>query len=109
LLDGRAHNGELHPEGVRLVGGRVLEFALLARSGDEDAEPVRMQRRVSEERLGRLVAMLEETASRNALLDPLAEQAPDSLRDLFFERARLGLADETDPRPSATSTYAFVG
>ncbi|HEY8493618.1 MAG TPA: hypothetical protein VIN04_06960, partial [Myxococcota bacterium] len=109
LLDGRTANGELHPDGVRLVGGRVLEFALVAPGGDEDDPPELLHREVSRERLARLVALLEETAIRNALIDPLADVAPDARRDHFFERAKLGVADTPDPRASATSTYAFVG
>jgi hypothetical protein len=109
LLDDRRANGELHPDGVRLVGGRVLEFSLVAPGGDEGDPPETLVRQVSEERLARLVSLLEETALRNALLDPLAEQAPDARRDLFFERARLGAVDSPDPRPTASSSYAFVG
>lgn len=109
LLDGRAGNGELHPDGVRLLGGRVLEVALLAPGGDEDDPPALYRREVSSERLGRLVALLEETAIRNALVDPLNETAPDARRDHFFERAKLGVADAPDPRPSASSSFAFVG
>ena len=109
LLDGRARDGELHPDGVRLVGGRVLEFSLLAPGGDEDDPPEILRREVSGERLARLVALLEETAIRNALVDPLNETAPDARRDHFFERAKLGVADTADPRTSATSSFAFVG
>jgi hypothetical protein len=109
LLDRRPENGELHAEGVRLVGGRTIEFALLAASGDPDDPPERLRREVSKERLARLAALLEETALRNALLDPLAARAPDADRDLFLERARLGVADTPDLRATAESTYAFVG
>ncbi|MEB2346640.1 MAG: hypothetical protein OZ948_18085 [Deltaproteobacteria bacterium] len=109
LLDGRAYGGELHPDGVRLVGGRVLEFSLVAPGGDEDDPPELLRREVSRERLARLVALLEETTIHNALLDPLDETAPDARRDHFFERAKLGVADAPDTRPSATSTYTFVG
>jgi hypothetical protein len=55
------------------------------------------------------VALLEETAIRNALVDPLNDTAPDARRDHFFERAKLGVADTPDPRTSSTSTFAFVG
>jgi hypothetical protein len=55
------------------------------------------------------VALLEETSLRNALLDPLAEQAPDARRDLYFERARLGIADQPDLRATASSSYVFEG
>jgi hypothetical protein len=108
LLDERAENGELHPDGVRLVGGRVLELALLAPGRDDDDPPELFRREVSSERLARLVALLEETAIRNALVDPLNETAPDARRDHFFERAKLGVADTPDPRASAASSYAFV-
>ena len=109
LLDDDKHNGELHPLGVTLLGGRVLEIAMLAPSGDEDDEPNMIRQTVSAERLSRIVSLLEETSSRNALLDPLAEQGSDARRDFFFERARLGVADTPDARPTAESTYAFVG
>ena len=109
LLDGDKHNGELHPLGVTLIGGRVLEVAMLAPSGDEDDEPEKVRQTVSVERLSRTVSLLEESSSRNALLDPLAEQGSDARRDFFFERARLGVADTPDARPTAESTYAFVG
>jgi len=109
LLDGRTENGELHPEGVRLVGGRVLEFNLIARGSDDHHPPEVLRREVSSERLARLVALLEETSIRNALVDPLNETAPDARRDHFFERARLGVADAPDPRASSTSSFAFVG
>jgi hypothetical protein len=109
LLDGRRENGELHPDGVRLVGGRVLELSLLAADGDEDDPPEIYHREVSSERLARLVALLEETAIRNALVDPLNDTAPDARRDHFFERAKLGVADAPDPRVSASSSFAFVG
>jgi hypothetical protein len=109
LLDKDKHNGELHPEGVTLLGGRELEIALVAESGDKDDEPEKLRQTVSAERLSRVVSLLESSSSRNALLDPLAEQGADAQRDLFFERARLGVADTPDTRPTAESTYAFVG
>jgi hypothetical protein len=102
-------NGELHPDGVRLIGGRVLEFSLLAPSGREGDPAETLRRQVSEERLSRLVALLEETATRNALLDPDNDLAPDARRDHFFERVKLGVSDTHDMRASANSAYAFVG
>jgi hypothetical protein len=109
LLDGRAENGELHADGLALVGGRTLEVALVAPGGREGDAPELVRQTLSADRLARLVSLLEETALRNALLDPLAEHAPDADRDLFFERARLGVADAPDPRATAESSYAFVG
>lgn len=109
LLDGEPRNGELHPEGVLLLGGRTLEFALLEVDADPDAAPRRVRRRVSEERLARIVSQLEEATLRNALLDPDAVFEPDADRDLFFERARFGLADRPDLRATAQSSYAFRG
>jgi hypothetical protein len=109
LLDDNPRNGELHPDGVRLIGGRVLEFSLLAPSGREGDPAETLRRQVSEERLSRLVALLEETATRNALLDPDNDLAPDARRDHFFERVKLGVSDTHDMRASANSAYAFVG
>ena len=109
LLDGVRANGELHPDGIKLIGGRTLEFSLIAESGKESDPPRLMRETVSPERLARLVALLEETSRRNGLLDPLAEMTPDPQRDTFFERARLGVTDTTDDDPNASSSYAFVG
>ncbi len=109
LLDDEPHNGELHPDGVTLVGGRDLEIALLAESVDDEDPPEIRHERLSSERLARLVALLDETAIENALIDPLAGFEPDADRDLFFERARLGIAGTRDSRAAASSSYAFVG
>ncbi len=39
LLDDSPSNGELHPEGVVLRGGRMLEIRLVAEGADEDDPP----------------------------------------------------------------------
>ncbi len=108
LLDGERRNGELHPDGVTLLGGRAVEFAFLAEDGRESSPPKRVRRRISEERLARVVAQLEEATLHLARVDADAEIEPDADRDLFFERARLGVL-EPDPRPHAESTYSFLG
>ncbi len=107
LLDRELANGELHREGVTFLGGLVVELAFVNQAGDEDGEPAVRRERVSEERLARIVALLEEASLRTTRLDPDLEPEPDADRDLFFERARLGLADAPDSRAAAESTYTF--
>jgi hypothetical protein len=109
LLDGQLANGELHPKGVTFLGGRWIEFNLVDRSGDEDDDPVAVRKEVSGIRLQRTVVLVEEITKRNSRLDPDDELGSDAQRDLFFERARLGLLDEPDTRSSAESTYIFEG
>jgi len=109
LLDGENANGELHPDGVTLLGGRWIEFAFLAESGRDGKPPERVRREVSEERLARTVAQLEESALYTARVDRDAVIEHDADRDLFFERVRLGVVDEFDRRPHAESTYTFLG
>jgi hypothetical protein len=109
LLDGDRANAELHPEGVTLLGARLVEVNYLARSGDEDDPARSVRERLSEEHLARVVSQLEEISYHNMLLDPLADVAPDARRDLFFERVRLGLADDVDKRTGAVSNYAYRG
>ena len=107
LIDGENSNGELHPRGVRFIGGRYLEFEFLAESGDEDDPPKKVRKKVSQERLTRLVSVLDDTARRNYRVDPDSDIAADPRRDLFIERARLGLTDKPDVRATAQSTYVF--
>jgi hypothetical protein len=109
LLDGQNSNGELHPDGVVLTGGRELEFQLLAPSGKRSEAPATQRQTVSKERLARLVTLLDETATRNFVEDPGDILGADADRDQFFERARLGVADSPDARSTAESTYAFIG
>jgi hypothetical protein len=108
-LDGSLRNGELHPDGVVLAGGQLLELRFVAESGKEEDPPAVARRQISSERLARTVSLLEETARRNELLDSDNDQQPDARRDLFFEQARLGLASSPDLRPSAESEYVFKG
>jgi hypothetical protein len=109
LLDGDTSNGELHPQGVILAGGQVLEFNYVGESGRMRKPATVRRQRVSGERLSRLVALLDETALNNYQEDPGDILGADSKRDLFFERARLGVADTPDRRPEARSTYSFLG
>lgn len=109
MIDGNLDNGELHPDGVVLAGGRVIELSFIGPGGDEDDPPVKRRERVSEERLARIVSLLEETTRRRALVDPDDSLAPDADRDRFFEQARLGVTDQPDLRATAESNYAFLG
>jgi len=109
-LDGEPRNGELHPEGAALVGGRTVELSFLAASGDPDDAPERVYKRYSEERLSRIVSLVDETSLRLAQLERDYEHEPDATRDHFFERARLGLVSASpDVEPAARSDYAFTG
>jgi hypothetical protein len=107
LLDDELSNGELHPLGVTFLGARVMEFALVPESGDEDEEPVTRRERISQDRLSRAVAMLDETVLLNDQLDDGASVTPDAFRDHYLERARLGLVEEPDMRASAQSDYVY--
>jgi hypothetical protein len=107
LLDGEIENGELHPKGVTFLGGRMIEVAVLNREGDEEADPLLMQRQISEDRLARSVSILDEMSIHNARIDRDYTVAPDAHRDVFFERARLGLTGITDRRALAQSTYVY--
>jgi hypothetical protein len=109
ILDGDPSNGELHPDGVALLGGREVEIAYLAESGDSRDPPGLRRQRISGERVQRVVAVLEEASLRKALTDPAYPVEYDADRDLFFERARLGLAANDHPSLEARSSYAFRG
>ena len=107
LLDGNLRNGELHPTGVTFLGGQVMEFALVAPSGDEDDPPVSVRQEVTPARLAHAVAMLDETVLLNDQLDDGDAVHPDAYRDHYLERARLGLAAQPDMRASAESDYVY--
>lgn len=109
VMDGDLRNGELHPEGVVLAGGLLLELRFVAKGKSEDDPPALQRKQISAERLSRVVALLEETAIRNELIDSDNDQAFDAQRDLFFEAAKLGVAENADLRPSAESSYVFEG
>ncbi|MCB9724112.1 MAG: hypothetical protein H6748_08720 [Spirochaetaceae bacterium] len=107
LLDEDPGNGELHPDGVLLRGGRVLDVLLVAEGADDDAPPESRLRKVSEARLRRIAAALEDATRRNGLVDVDARQKADAPRDVYLERASLGLTEEVDPRASAESTFVY--
>ena len=109
LLDGDASNGELHPLGVSLLGARQIEICTIAPGDDADGPPHREHATLSPDQLARLVSEVEEADLRNSLLDSDDDFAPNAQRDVFFERARLGLADDVDVRATATSEYAYLG
>ncbi len=109
LLDDDPLNAELHPYGITLIGSRVVEIAYLAPSGDDKDPPVTAHEQLTPEHLARVVSQVEEISYRNMLLDPLNDVQPDARRDRFFERARLGLAHEEQPRPGSISQYAYKG
>jgi hypothetical protein len=109
LLDDDPVNGELHPSGVVLIGGRTVKLLFIGPSGDKEDAPIEVYQELSEERFARMVAKLEETSFRNSLLDRDDEIVADANRDVVFERARVGLSDEIDTRPMAESTYSYRG
>jgi hypothetical protein len=109
LLDEKSANGELHPEGVVLLGGSVVEVNYLAADGNPEAAPRAEREQLDPEEMARVVSILEETSFRNSLLDADDAIVADADRDAFFERLRLGLADQIDMRPAARSSYAYRG
>jgi hypothetical protein len=109
LLDDDASNGELHPEGMALLGGRDVEFYYVGRSGNDKHPPQVRRETISQERLARLVSALEEEYYENSLLDADDAVQADSRREAFFERARLGLPTADMQRPSASASFAYKG
>jgi hypothetical protein len=87
----------------------AASVAVLAESGDDDDPPRRLTAQLSEPDFARLVALLEETSFRNSLLDSDDAIQPNAQRDVVFERARLGLADELDERPESEARYDYRG
>jgi hypothetical protein len=81
----------------------------LAPSGDDEDPPEQATETINQAHLARVVSLLEERSYENMLLDPIESVGVDAKRDVFFERARLGLADQLDRRPGAISTYTYKG
>jgi tetratricopeptide (TPR) repeat protein len=109
LLDDNTANGELHAQGMALGGGSDVAFYYVGASGDDDNPPLVVNESIGEERLARLVSALEEASFENSLTDEDDIIEADAQRDAFFERARLGLATDADPRPTAAAHYAYRG
>ncbi len=107
LLDDENRNAELHPRGVTFLGGRTLEFAFVNTSGKENDPPIEKRRKISEERLARVVAELDWATRHNMRIDDGDEVRPDPRRDHYFERARLGVSERPDRRATAQSTYVY--
>jgi hypothetical protein len=106
LLDERPANGELHADGVSLIGGRWIELSYVGREGKDGTAEVR-RFEVNDAHLARIAAVLEESALRRTRVDRDATFAPDAGRETFFERARLGIADETPT--GGDSEFEFRG
>ncbi len=100
LLDGKRANGEIAEEGIVLLGRNFVEISL------EGREP--LVRPIPPERFAHFIALLEEASYRQLTTDAREEPHPDPQRDLFFERARLGLLDTPDLRPTARSQAEFL-
>jgi hypothetical protein len=109
LLDDDAANGELHPEGMILLGGREVVFYYVGPSGDDGDPPLVVHETIGEERLALLVSALEEASFENSLVDVDDAVEADAQRDIFFERARLGLPTDSDKRPLTGADFAYRG
>ncbi len=107
LLNDDPADGELHADGILLRGGRVLEILLIAEGGDDKTPAEPRVRRVSRERLARIAAALDEAVQRNSLVDTGARQAADASRDLYLERAGLGVTETPDLRATAESQFVY--
>jgi hypothetical protein len=109
LLDDDAANGELHPEGMALLGGRDVAFYYIGPSGDDDDPPLVVHEAIDADRLAHLVSALEEASFENSLIDTDDALEANAQRDVFFERARLGLPTDSDRRPVTSADFAYRG
>ncbi|MEE9281550.1 MAG: hypothetical protein V3V67_15365 [Myxococcota bacterium] len=100
LLDEERGNGEIGEDGIFLLGRNYVEISL------EGRDP--LVRAIPEKRFARFVALLEESSYRQLTTDDRERAQLDPQRDLFFERARLGLLDTPDLRPTARSQAEFL-
>jgi len=109
LLDDEPSNGELHPQGVTLLGSNVIQVAYLDRDGDAKEPPQNAYERIPEAQFARFIALLDETSLRKSMLDSDYDHAPNANRDRFFEHAKLGLVDQPDFRPTVETQFTFEG
>jgi hypothetical protein len=100
LFDGERDNGELGEDGIFLLGRTYVEISL------EGRDP--LVRSIPPEPFAHFVALLEEASYHQLATDEREQPQPDPQRDLFFERARLGLLDTADLRPTAHSQAEFL-
>jgi hypothetical protein len=107
LLNGDDADGELHPDGVMLRGGRILEIFLIGEGSDKKGPADSRTRRISKERLIQIASSLDEAVQRNSLIDVEARFASDPSRDVYLEKASLGLTEEVDRRPTAESNFVY--
>lgn len=107
LLNEDLADGELHSEGIVLRGGRILEIRLIAEGSNDKGPPESRTVKLSKERLRQLAAALDEAVQRNSLVDAASRFSADPNRDLFLERAGLGLTDAPDLRPTAQSSFVY--
>ncbi len=61
----------------------------------------------SRKRLMQIAAALDEAVQRNGLIDVGARFAPDPSRDVYLERAGLGVTEDVDLRPTAESSFVY--
>ncbi len=107
LLNDDPADGELHPEGVVLRGGRLLEIRLLADGAEDEDPPLSRTRKVGPARLTQIATRLDETVHRNSLVDVDARFEADPGRDVYLERAGFGLTEDMDVRPAAQSSFVY--
>ena len=100
LFDGEHDNGEIGEDGIFLLGRTYVEISL------EGRDP--LVRAIPPQQFAHFVALLEEASHHQQATDAREQPQPDPQRDLFFERARLGLLDVADLRPTARSQAEFL-
>ncbi len=100
LLDEDEANGELAEDGVTLIGRTFVRVSLEGREA--------VVRPVPAEDFARFISRLEVLSYHQLSADRRNSPSPDPARDLFFERARLGLLDQADTRSTAYSNAEFL-